>query len=45
MIIEPNQIDQQGLHILFDANSIDSPSNEFFEADHWRSLDAVISVA
>jgi len=45
MMIEPNQVDQQGLHILFDANSIDSPGNEFFEADHWRSLDAVISLA
>jgi len=45
MSIEPKQLSQQGLHMLFDAACIDAPANEFFEAQHWQREGASIGEA
>jgi len=43
--IEAEQFSRDGLHILFDAASIDSPADDFFDAGYWQVQNAVVSVA
>lgn len=44
MSIQAEQIDSGNLHILYDVASIAEPGNEFFDIDHWRSINAVSSI-
>lgn len=45
LTIIPDQLEQDGVHILFDPACIQRPDGHFFEAEYWRRQGAVRSVA
>ncbi len=45
MSIKPEQRSHASQHVLYDAALIDAPENQFFDLDHWRESDHLVSVA
>jgi 3-deoxy-D-manno-octulosonic acid kinase len=43
--IDPRTLGSGGCHVIYDANAIAAPGNEFFDPAHWRKQHALLDTA